>query len=211
MKLAAPFLSIACLLMTFTATANAQQLFKTVNADGKITYSDTPPVAGKVVTQNVGNANQGNDTSGLPYELAQAAKNFPVTLYSADKCAPCNEGRQLLQSRGIPFTEKTVNRDGDVAALKEINGNSQIPLLLIGREKVNGFSSSDWSSALTTAGYPKNSQLPKSYHNGQISTAAATPAITDVVARSDNRKTNNAADHGKIPPAAGNAPPGFQF
>ena len=212
MKLAAPLFSIACLLLSFSAQA---QLYKSVGANGKVTYSDTPPATGKVTPHNLMGDNNDGDTNGLPYELAQAAKNMPVILYSADKCAPCDQGRQFLQSRSIPFSEKTVSSDGDIKRLHEVssNNNAQVPLLLIGRNKENGFSASNWGAALNAAGYPQNSQLPKGYRNAQVSTAAAMPtAPTTTKNTADNHKARTSANNnGKLAPAAGNAPPGFQF
>ena len=46
MKFAAPFFSLAILLLATSAQA---QLYKSIGPDGKVTYSDTPPATGNVV------------------------------------------------------------------------------------------------------------------------------------------------------------------
>ena len=44
--------------------------------------------------------NLGVAEGALPFELRQAASRYPVTLYTAATCIPCDNGRQMLQQRG---------------------------------------------------------------------------------------------------------------
>ena len=74
----------------------------------------------------------------------------------------------------MPFTEKTVETNDDIAALQRLAGNNSLPLLTIGGQQLKGFSDSEWSQYLDAAGYPKASQLPASYRR---------PAATPLVAR----------------------------
>jgi len=192
-------------LLMLAAGAQAQ-LYKSTGADGKVTYSDTPPASGQVVQKNIaGGAGEGSD--GLPYELAQAVKNHPVTLYSSDKCIPCDDGRKMLKQRGIPFSEKTIKTNEDIAVLRKAASDDQLPVLLIGRDKQSGFSGSSWGSALTAAGYPESSRLPASYQS-------PAPVAAAQGARAAGKTTAPAAvpaNNGDVAPAAGNAPPGFRF
>lgn len=149
------------LILFFSCVAQAE-LYKWVGADGKVNYSDIPPPqsVAKVETKTI----SGTDRSvALPYELAQAVKNMPVTLYSTDKCVPCSEGRNFLKKNGIPFTEKTVSTNEDNDKLMQISGSTQIPILIVGKNKLVGFSSSDWRTNLTQAGYPETNLLPTNY------------------------------------------------
>jgi len=166
MKLAASMLSIAGLATCLLATTSVYaQLYKSIGPNGKITYSDTPPKSGTVIDKASLANYSDSDVSELPYELAQAKKDSPVTLYTSSKCIPCDDGRKLLNTRGVPFSEKTVSSNDDIARLKEVGGETQLPLLLIGRSKESGFEAGAWNAALSAAGYPPNNQLPKSYHN----------------------------------------------
>jgi glutaredoxin len=204
--------SVFILALLATGAANAQ-LYKWVGPDGKVTYSDVPPpkTAAKVEQKNIG-ATGAPSTAGLPYELTQAVNNHPVTLYTGDKCDACDEGRTYLKQRGIPFSEKTVTNNDDIARFKQATGESRVPVLTIGRNKQTGFESGAWGSALTAAGYPQTSQLPKSWQQ---------PAAEPVAPRSPvkpaayNGKPAVASDSPSpvpsLPPATGNAPPGFRF
>ena len=153
-------LALLALLMAGAAQA---QVYRNVGPDGRVTYSDQPPPAGARAAG--GSAAPGGESSGgaLPYQLSQTAQRYPVTLYSSSDCAGCNAGRNLLINRGIPFTEKTVQSNDDLAALQRLAGGTSLPVVTIGQQRVTGFSDQDWSQYLDAAGYPKTSQLPGSY------------------------------------------------
>lgn len=206
MKLAKSSLAIMALLLTAT-TAQAQ-MYKWVGPDGKVNYTDTPPPKSAKKVEQKSLDGSDTDTTGLPYELAEAVKNSPVTLYTTPSCAPCDSGRAYLNKRGVPFKEKTVSTDDDLARLTQATGEKQLPVLTIGRGKQAGFEQGAWGSALSAAGYPETSRLPKGYSNGPAEAAAPAkpksaenkPAVTATPERTDS-----------LPPATGNAPPGFRF
>lgn len=197
-----------CLLQG--AAAAQAQMYKWVGPDGKVTYSDTPPPSSvkKVETKPVNiDPNAGVE---LPFEVAEAVKNHPVVLYTGAKCGPCDDARALLANRGIPFKEKTVNSNEDIGKLREISGDTQLPFLLIGQSKYKGLNASEWSSALSAAGYPETSKLPKSYRNP--APQAAAPAAPPAAAKpAPNNARASAVPPEDLPPATGNAPPGFRF
>lgn len=145
--------------------AQAQPVYKIVGPDGKVTFSDKPPPStekGKVAMPTGPTA--GSVASGdLPYELRQVVNKYPVTLYSAAGCAPCDAGRGLLKSRGVPFTERTVTTPEDQEALNRLAGDNNLPYATIGGQRLKGFSDAEWSQYLDAAGYPATSALPKSY------------------------------------------------
>jgi glutaredoxin len=206
-------LTLASLLLLCAASAHAQ-LYKWVGPDGKISYSDSPPppTATKVETKTL--AAEGTNTADFPYELAQAAKSSPVTLYTTASCAPCDDGRRLLGARGVPFAEKTINTSEDSAQFRKLAGaDTHLPYLTIGRSAQRGFEADAWNTALSAAGYPQSSQLPKSYHSP--APTALAPAAKPAIARQDNRPSAaapaNRSASDELPPATGNAPPGFRF
>ncbi|SFB21970.1 Glutaredoxin [Collimonas sp. OK607] len=204
MKFAATF------FLLMSAASVQAQLYKSTGPDGKVTYSDTPPAAGKVIPQKAVAGEGSNSGDGLPYELALAVKNHPVTLYSSEKCIPCDDGRKLLNERGIPFSEKTVKSNEDIAALHKISKDDQVPVLTIGSNKESTFSPTAWGTALTAAGYPESNRLPKTYRNA-APVAAAPGAASPGKSAAPAANTTSTAGNGDALPAAGNAPPGFRF
>ncbi len=201
--------SIALLLCAGAAHA---QLYKWVGPDGKITYSDAPPptAAKRVETKPL--AIGAMNTSDFPFELAEAVKNHPVTLYTSKSCQPCDDGRKLLTERGIPYTEKTINTNDDIAQLRQAGSEGQLPLLTVGRTKERGFDAGAWNRALNNAGYPTSSKLPKNYRNPPPEAAAPAPKpVAPKQTRTASSETTPPPPATALPPATGNAPPGFRF
>ena len=168
--------AIGALALLFSATcAHAQTVYRIVGADGRVTFSDKPPVSvdqGKLVGTGTGARSDASGAS-LPFELRQVASKYPVTLYTTANCGPCDTGRGLLTGRGIPFTERTVTSPEDSEALKRLSGEGTLPFLTIGGQKIKGLSDTEWTQYLDAAGYPKTSLLPSAYKN-----PAATPLVS---------------------------------
>jgi len=160
-------------LLPFAAAA--QQVFRIVGPDGKVTFSDKPPPASTNarVTATSTEGSRGVATATLPFELRKVAGQYPVTLYTGDNCGPCSSARSMLTTRGVPFAEKSVTTNEDTQALQRLSGESVLPFLTIGSQQLKGFSDAEWTQFLDAAGYPKASMLPASYRQ-----AAATPLVT---------------------------------
>lgn len=165
------------------ACSPAFALYKVIGPDGKVTYTDRPPT--DRASQAIKTNGSMSDTGSLPFELRQINAKFPVTLYTSRDCGPCDQGRNLLKQRGIPFVERTVQSNEDIQAFKRQEGGDQMPVVRIGGQQIKGFSSQDWQSYLDAAGYPKESALPRTYQWPvptplvQQSTAATAPATNN--------------------------------
>jgi glutaredoxin len=169
----AVFLGSALLFGT-SMVSHAQTIYRIVGADGKVTFSDKPPASadqGKIAGTGVGAAGAAN-AGGLPFELRQVVSKYPVTLYTGQDCAPCGAGRALLAGRGVPFSERTVTTAEDAASLQRLSGETSLPVLTVGGQRLRGFSDLEWTQYLDAAGYPKTSVLPATYRN-----AAPTPLV----------------------------------
>lgn len=155
-----------------SVSAFAQGVYRIVGPDGRVSYSDQPPPAtnARPVAGAAGSTSSAN--AQLPFELRQVSTRYPVTIYTSNECAPCNSGRNLLNARGIPYTEKTIGTNEDAEALKRLSGQAALPFLTIGSQQIKGYSDSEWTQFLDAAGYPKQSALPAAY-----SRAAATPLV----------------------------------
>jgi glutaredoxin len=155
----------ACATGALLATATqAQQVHRIVGPDGKVTFSDRAPEDKKAQSTVLSTASGGAASNpALPSELRQIASRFPVTLYTGESCSPCQQARQLLVQRGVPFTERSVNTNDDLDALRRLSGESALPFGTIGRQQLKGFSDAEWTQYLDAAGYPAQSRLPKGY------------------------------------------------
>jgi len=159
--------------------------YKVVRPDGSVTYTDRPPIDSNVrVTTMSRNAAQQatNGDVSLPLELRQVVTRYPVTLYTSADCPPCDSGRKLLQQRGIPYSEKRISTEEDLQALDRAVGGRSVPALNVGPQPLRGFSESDWTVFLDTAGYPRESKLPRNWPipapTPLVDKTAPTPART---------------------------------
>lgn len=152
------------LLAGVVGMASAQ--YKVIGPDGRITYTDRP--AAGVAAQPLGAVNRPTPMAELPYTLRQAAARYPATLYTAPNCGPCDRARTLLQQRGIPVRELTVDRAEDLAELQRREGRLELPILRLGAQRLQGFESGDWQATLDAAGYPRTSQLPPNWRAAPV-------------------------------------------
>ena len=157
--------------------ALAQQMYKHVDAAGRVTFSDKPPspsAGGKFEPVTSRSQIGSTNTASLPLELRQAAERYPVVLFTGPNCEPCETGRQMLNRRGIPFGERTVATVADGEALRRLSGDQGLPLLTIGGQQIKGYSDIEWNQFLTAAGYPNSSQLPTAYKGPPAAPLVAT-------------------------------------
>lgn len=163
-------LAAACL----AAAGPAHALYKVVAPDGSVTYTDRAPGGDAGRVANVRRDGQVNEPAApnLPLELRQATQRFPVTLYSGADCAPCDEGRKLLQERGVPYSEKRVASEDDLEALVRATGIRAVPVLSVGSQALRGYSDAEWHLYLDTAGYPRESKLPRGWQAAPATTVA---------------------------------------
>jgi hypothetical protein len=137
------------------SNVQAAELYRSIDKDGKVHYSDTPLEG----TEDVEKLKVGKDPvsdENLPYETLRARQNFPVTLYAFPDCgSPCQQGRDLLNKRGIPFTEKSLVNKVEIDAFRKDSGDGNLPALKVGNAWLKGFQADQWSNELNFAGYPK--------------------------------------------------------
>ena len=152
------FGAVGVAMLALGLQAHAQQtVYRWVDKDGKVQFSDTPPPAeAKSVTDKRmggGYVEEGQ----LPYATQVAARRNPVVLYTADNCGdPCTQARSLLVKRGIPFGEKNAQTNADAQAqLKKIAGELKVPVVTIGGNPIKGFEADSWQAALDEAGYAR--------------------------------------------------------
>lgn len=149
-------LSLLLLALLAAGLVQAQTTYRWVDQDGKVHFGDRPPPkAAREVKERQYAVPEGSRS--MDHALRKAVEKFPVTLYvSADCGAVCKEGNEYLRRRGIPFTEKMVASNEDLAALRERLGGGDVvvPVLLVGEKSGKGFLDSAWAGLLDAAGYP---------------------------------------------------------
>jgi glutaredoxin len=150
---------IAFSLLALALTAQAQ-LYRWTDESGKVHYTDTPPPVGAKNVEKKGAARPA-DAGAAPaaqrsYALQQAAKNFPVTIYTSKDCGdPCKKGLDYLKKRGVPYSEKVVATQEEIDELTKLAGAPRVPVMVVGVAVQKDYEEQSWREALDTAGYPK--------------------------------------------------------
>lgn len=159
----APVARLVLAVAGLIAGLPAQALYKVVAPDGTVTYTERPPAAslGRVVP--LGQVGGEAPAAVLPAALREPSARFPVTLFTTNDCAPCDEGRSLLRQRGIPFRERIAATDQERAEWARVVGSREAPVLKVGGQTLSGLQSARWQEYLDAAGYPRRSALPASY------------------------------------------------
>ena len=154
----AGLIMVAVWMATASTQLGAAQLYQWKDAQGRMVYSDQPPPA------SIRNAQQKSFKGsvievGESYAAKTAREKYPVTLYASACGAPCDQARQLLADRGVPFSNKDPQASPEAQAdLQKLTGRLSVPVLVVGSDKVDGFESGQWQAALDRAGYPKSAQ-----------------------------------------------------
>jgi glutaredoxin len=156
-KRSAFLFGVAAAVIAAGATAQAQQVFRYVDKDGRVVYSDrSPPTDSKEVQAKRLSPNyiENND---VPLALAQATERFPVTLYTFACGVVCQNAEGLLNRRGVPFTTVNVEDAKGAEQLQKLTGAQQAPVMQLGEKLVaKGFNEARWTAMLDEAGYPKS-------------------------------------------------------
>ena len=197
----------------FPSISQAQQVYRIVGPDGKVSFSDQLPPASTSakVTSAAGDTGRAVATASLPFALRKVAGQYPVTLYTGDNCGPCVSAKSMLITRGIPFAEKTVTSSEDAQALQRLSGDRSLPFLTIGGQQLKGFSDAEWTQFLDAAGYPKSSVLPASYRQVPAAPLVAAAPVAAPVAGNGSQPATPAPAVPSPPPPAANNPAGIRF
>lgn len=186
---------LAALALLSTGAAHGQGMYRWVDKDGKVHYSDKKPaekpknleqrqVRGSVV-----------ETTVPGYALQEAMKANPVSLYTAPECKEaCESARALLNKRGVPFKEISVTDNQMRDELIKVGGAAEVPLMLVGGSKHKGFEAGAYTSALDQAGYPSGTV------SGRVPAAAPTREAPSQAKKSEPAKSGDSAPKGRYEP-----------
>ena len=160
-------LALALVLLGPLLVSAQTTVYKQRDAQGRLIFSDRPISRDAQTTSNrpASGPAAAEAAPTLPTALRDIMSRYPVTIYTAKDCQPCDNGRALLMAKGIPFSERTVLTPEDGQALTRLSGSLTVPVLTIGNEQLKGYSESSWTDYLAAAGYPAQSSLPAGYRN----------------------------------------------
>jgi len=143
----------------FSPVVSAGKLYKWVDANGNVSYQDTPPPEGqKYEATQLSDKKLGRlKTEKADTKLDDIASAAPISLYIVSDCDSCDFVRSFLDNRGVPYTAKNV--ESDEALKNELMDKAkkmQVPATEVGGKVVFGYRKTEIESALVAAGYPSS-------------------------------------------------------
>jgi glutaredoxin len=145
--------------LAFGAAAGAlaqAQVYRYIDADGKVVYSDRAPTGNVKDVQTKRMGANFVQTSEPGFAAQQASERFPVTLYSFECGDVCQNAEGLLNRRGVPFTLVNVQDSAGQSRLQALTNDTQAPVLAVGDKLIaKGYNEARWQAMLDEAGYPK--------------------------------------------------------
>lgn len=149
----------AALLAAAPLAAQERQVYRYVDADGRVVYSDRAPTGAAKDLQAKRVVGNTIETSTMSIALQQATERHPVTLYTFACGEPCDKAVALLNRRGVPHSTVNVEEGNNAQRLQQVTGDLQAPVLQVGDKLIaKGFVESQWHAMLDQAGYPKGPQ-----------------------------------------------------
>lgn len=136
------------LLFAFTSLEAQAEIYKVTGADGKVSYTDKGPQTASAKTEKL----KIQTYSGALTVSLHNGSVRKVTLLSAQWCGVCRQAKAYMNSRKIAFEEWDIDQsDYARAKMKEL-GAKGVPVILVGKQKMNGFSPGGLDKMLQKAG-----------------------------------------------------------
>jgi glutaredoxin len=140
----------AAFLVPGPGHAETGKVYKWIDAEGKVHFSDHPVDAVRVEEIKI-------RTFSGPAEVAQDENNFgarEVKILTTTWCGVCKRAKAYLATKGIYFSEYDVETSEiGKQEYKRLAGKG-VPIILVGQQRMDGFSSSKLDEMLKNVGYP---------------------------------------------------------
>ena len=145
------------LLLLFTNSFQVQaEIYKWVDAQGNISYSDQKPedqASQEVIIKDEFNFNSQENTTidkitkfeplvrnSEPYKSKPSARSKKLIMYSASWCGYCKKARNYFNQKRIRFTEYDIEKNATAKRKYDQLGGRGVPLIVSGNNKMSGFS-----------------------------------------------------------------------
>jgi glutaredoxin-like YruB-family protein len=134
-------------------SAYGQVIYRSVDESGRVRYTSEKPADGeaKVLQTRVNSYTGAPTVSGQP--SAPAAAVPEVKMYVTSWCPYCKKARAYLTQRGIRYAELDIEKSREARAEYDRLGARGVPVILVGTQRMNGYSEERLAQLLKAAGY----------------------------------------------------------
>jgi glutaredoxin len=150
------FLLLISAGLSLSTGAVSAEIYKYVDADGKIHFTDDPPTesgAEKMRLHPTNTIESGAASLLHPAQSSPADIDAPkVELFVTSWCGYCKKAEAYLRKKGVAFTSYDIEKDLQAAKRKDsLTSKRGVPFALIGAQKLTGFSEASYAQALQAA------------------------------------------------------------
>jgi len=122
------------------------KVYRWVDEAGKVHFGDRAPAAGATEVKI-------ESFRGDAEVLDGDAAGNEVVLYTTRWCPSCRRAREHLSKRGIPFSDWDIESNPYARAEYNILKGRGVPLILVGKQRMNGFNGAKLDKMLVKASY----------------------------------------------------------
>jgi len=144
-KLLAKILTLLFLLSPLFAHA---ELYKWVDENGKIYFSDQKPAENKTEVETVTlQITTYTHVSVDDYDTGDtSASNKKVIMYSTSWCGYCKKARKHFKKNNIAYIDYDIEKNKSAKKRYDKLGGTGVPVILVGKKRMNGFSASGFDN-----------------------------------------------------------------
>jgi len=126
------------LLLVFVSSVSYAEVYKWVDANGDINFSDVKPAAIKAEELSL----EINTYTQVSFESSSYNAGSKVVMYSTQSCGYCKKAKKYFKNNNIAFTNYDINKDAKARRRHMEMGATGVPVILVGDKRLNGFSES---------------------------------------------------------------------
>lgn len=137
----------------------AAEIYTWTDSAGRIHFTDSPPDKTKSKQIEISPLNTYSSPSAdsvkniLDRPTGVTGRKAKVILYSTTWCGYCKKAKRWFRQNKIQFKEyDTEKSERGRRDYKKMNGRS-VPIIKVGKQRINGFSPNNLTQALRKAGY----------------------------------------------------------
>ena len=148
---------IPLLLAALFAAAAHAQVYRWTDANGRVHYGERAPPGAKArpVESRI------STYTGPPIidRVAAAAKPAAagtapeITMYATAWCTYCKQAREYFARKGVRYTERDIEQSAQARAEYDRLGGRGVPVILVGAQRMVGFSPGSMDQMLKSSGF----------------------------------------------------------
>ena len=127
---------LLALLLSAISWQVPADVYRWVDDSGKVHYSDQPPPTQPAEPLEL----KINSYESVTYSESSSDVGKKVVMYSASWCGVCKKAKGYFQENRIAFTEYDIETSSKGKADFKRLGARGVPVILVGRQRMNGFS-----------------------------------------------------------------------